>query len=83
MKQYDKIYVHCHSMQSNLEIVLEPGECGKSVKRVDNVLVMTIEELREMAIAMVKEWVEETSDGSSIEEETTKDLHNYLTSKRN
>jgi hypothetical protein len=35
-------------MQSNLEIVLEPGECGKSVKRVDNVLVMTIEELKDV-----------------------------------
>lgn len=28
MKQYDKIYVHCHSLQSNLEIVLEQGEAG-------------------------------------------------------
>jgi hypothetical protein len=67
--------------------LLEPhGVCGDDqpimCTRIEApALVMTLDELTQLCIHIVKEWVEETSDGSSIEEETAADLTKYLTSK--
>lgn len=80
MKQYDKIWVPVpHSEAVN---DCEARTIGvKYYKPEKGVLCITLEELKEVCIAMVKEWVEETSDGSSIEEETANDLKKYLQSK--
>jgi hypothetical protein len=51
------------------------------MEKYDQCIVMSFEELKELAIAMVREWVDETSDGSVIEDETEADLINYLKSK--
>lgn len=48
------------------------------MKQFNDEIMLTYEELKEVVIAMVKQWVEETSDGSSIDEETEKDLKIYL-----
>lgn len=48
------------------------------MKKYDNEIVMTFEELKELAVTMVRSWVDETSDGSVIEEETEADLIRYL-----
>lgn len=81
MKQYDKIYITDEDGEFEaVDIDSDTPEKGRLSPQL-NAIVTTLEEIKELAIHIAKQWVEETSDGSSTEEETTNDLRNYLKEK--
>lgn len=73
MRQYNKLLRPIAEYGNGSTVMSEPIS--------GPIIVATKEELRDMCIAIVKEWVEETSDGSVIEEEVSEDLDKYLKNK--
>jgi hypothetical protein len=90
MKQYERIFVprnakeHGVTMDDNYRVqhygFAGPTNLSIEVEPQQNVIVLTVEELREVCKAMVSEWIEVNGNGS-IDADLEKDLHNYLQSK--
>lgn len=84
MKLYDKIWVPNNLNQLATKYMLIGPDSHYPIGGLDeneNVIVISIEDLRELCNHMVKEWVEAVEGGFTIEEEVAEDLDKYLESK--
>lgn len=79
MKQYEILWVPVDSDSSKKSTRIETN-CG-TLDAIENSIVLTMEDLRELCNHMVKEWVKAVEGGFAIEEEVSEDLDKYLESK--
>lgn len=80
MKQYDRVWVPDENGEYGAYLLCPEVSAEEIISPKENVICLTIEELREICRAVVSEWVEIKPAGS-VDADIDKDLHNYLTSK--